>query len=67
MNNVKKGLQKRVFKNWKTSLLGVVLLTVALFALLTGKATLTEVAVFLPTCLFLIYARDTFFKINPKE
>lgn len=62
--NFKKGLEDRMIKNWKSSLLGAILIVIASAALLTGKATLTEFMVFLPSALILIYTRDTIFKLN---
>jgi hypothetical protein len=67
MNKTTKGLNDRMIKNWKSSLLGLLLLIVACIALLIGKATLTEVGLFLPSALILIYTKDTIFKINTDE
>jgi hypothetical protein len=55
-------MKKRIFKNWKSSLVGLGLIAIATAALLTGKCTLTEWGLFLPTGLFMIYAQDSIFK-----
>lgn len=62
--NLKAGLKKRIIQSWKASLLGILLLIVGLVLVFTEKATLTEFGIFLPTCLMLIYVKDSVFKIN---
>jgi hypothetical protein len=57
-------MKNRVFNNWKTSLLGLVLLTISAVAMLTGKATLTEFFISIPTILGLIYVKDSIFKVK---
>ncbi|BDD13139.1 hypothetical protein FUAX_55710 (plasmid) [Fulvitalea axinellae] len=51
-------LVTRVFKNWKTSLLGLVILTGALGAVYTGKASLTEAGLFIAGGIGLFFTRD---------
>jgi hypothetical protein len=60
-------MKKRIFKHWKTSIIGVVLLAISAIALLTGKATMTEFYISLPTILGFIYVKDTILKKNVKE
>lgn len=57
-------MKYRVFKNWKTSIIGALLLIIAAVALFTGKATLAEFVAFVPFCLGLIYVKDSVFKIK---
>jgi hypothetical protein len=58
--------RKRVFSNWKSSLIGIVILVVASAALLIGRASLTEFTALLPVVVGLFWVRDTFFKLDPK-
>ena len=58
-------MNNRVFKNWKSSVLGLVLLVVSCLAMLTGKATMTEFYISLPTIIGFIYVKDSIF--NPKS
>jgi hypothetical protein len=57
-------MKNRVFKNWKSSILGLVLLGVSITAMLTGKATMTEFYISLPTIIGFIYVKDSVFKVN---
>jgi hypothetical protein len=60
-------MKNRTLKNWKSSLMGVILLSIATVALCTGHATLTEFLAFLPFPLGMIYVRDSIFNINSKQ
>ena len=51
-------MKERVFKNWKTSLLGASLIVGALAAVFVGRATLTEAALVLPVAFTLIFIKD---------
>lgn len=64
IKNMKTGLNNRVIKSWQSSLLGLILIIVGLILVYLGKTTLTEFGIFLPTCLMLIYVKDSIFKIN---
>jgi hypothetical protein len=55
-------MKNRIFNNWKTSVLGLLLLAVSAVAMLTGKATMTEFYISLPTILGFIYVKDSIFK-----
>ena len=51
-------MKERVFKNWRTSLLGASLIIGALAAVFVGRATLTEAALVLPVAFTLIFIKD---------
>jgi len=51
-------MKERVFKNWRTSLLGAILIVGALAAVFVGRATLTEAALVLPVAFTLIFIKD---------
>ena len=55
-------MKERIFKNWKTTLTGIVLLAVGLVLVGIGKASLTEFGLFAPVCLALIFVKDPSFK-----
>lgn len=57
-------MKDRVFKNWRTSLLGLALIGVSTAALFMGYATFEQFAAFLPFCLGFIYVKDSVFKLN---
>jgi hypothetical protein len=57
-------MKNRVFKNWKTSVLGLLLLAISTIAMLTGKASMTEFYISLPTILGFIYVKDSVFKVK---
>lgn len=54
-----KEFKKRLFENWKTTLLGLTILSVAIVTLITGKITGSEFALLLPTILLLFRVKDT--------
>jgi hypothetical protein len=60
-------MKTRIFTNWRTSVLGLVLLIVALVLLFTRIITLAEFGAFFPTILSLLYVQDTVFQINPSK
>jgi hypothetical protein len=51
-------MKDRVFKSWKTSVLGVLLLTFALVMVATGKTTLESLVIFLPVSFTMIFTKD---------
>ncbi len=55
-------MKERIFKNWKTTLAGVLMLAGGLALVGLGKATLTEYVVFVPVCFALIFVKDPTFK-----
>jgi hypothetical protein len=57
----------RIFTHWQTSLLGILLLIVAITLLFLKIITLGEFTAFFPTILGLLYVRDTVFKITPRR
>ncbi|MDD4554893.1 MAG: hypothetical protein PHP04_11870 [Bacteroidales bacterium] len=59
-------MKERIFNNWKTSLLGLILLIIAVVLLFMKTITLGEFSAFLPTILGLIYVRDTVLKITTR-
>jgi hypothetical protein len=60
-------MKTRIFRNWQTSLLGLLLLIIAIILLFLRMITLGEFTAFLPTILGLLYVRDTVFKITPRH
>lgn len=54
MNN----LIDRIFKNWKTSLIGMFILLGSFTAVLAGKATLTEAGLFIVTGIGFFFLKD---------
>jgi hypothetical protein len=60
-------MKTRIFTHWQTSLLGILLLIVAIILLFLKIITLGEFTAFFPTILGLLYVRDTVFKINPRR
>ncbi len=55
-------MKERIFKNWKTTLTGIVMLGAGLVLVGLGKATLTEYVIFAPVCFALIFIKDPSFK-----
>lgn len=51
-------MKERVFKSWRTSILGIGLIIAALAAVFVGRATLTEAALVLPISFTLIFIKD---------
>ena len=51
-------MKERIFKNWKTTLTGLLMLAGGLALVGMGKATLTEYVVFAPVCFALIFVED---------
>lgn len=51
-------MKERIFKNWKTTLTGLLMLAGGLALVGMGKATLTEYVVFAPVCFALIFVKD---------
>ena len=60
-------MKERIFNNWKTSALGIILLVIAVVLLFMRIVTLGEFSSFFPTILGLLYVRDTILKINPRK
>jgi len=55
-------MKERIFKNWKTTLTGILMLGAGLVLVGLGKATLTEYVIFAPVCFALIFIKDPTFK-----
>ncbi len=55
-------MKERIFKNWKTTLIGILMLIAGLALVSLGKATLTEFLLFSPLCFALIFVKDPSFK-----
>ncbi len=55
-------MKERIFKNWKTTLTGILMLAAGLALVGLGKATLTECVIFAPVCFALIFVKDPTFK-----
>ena len=60
-------MKTRIFTHWQTSLLGILLLLVAITLLFLKIITFGEFTAFFPTILGLLYVRDTVFKITPRR
>ncbi len=57
-------MKNRIFKNWKTTLTGILMLAGGLALVGIGKATLSEYVVFAPVCFALLFVKDPSFKEN---
>ena len=55
-------MKERIFKNWKTTLTGLVMLAGGLALVGMGKASLSEYGLFAPVCFALIFVKDPSFK-----
>jgi len=55
-------MKERIFKNWKTTLAGILMLVAGMVLVGIGKATLTEYVIFAPVCFALIFVKDPSFK-----
>lgn len=60
-------MKERIFNNWKTTALGIILLILTVVLLFRRIITLGEFSAFFPTILGLIYVRDTVLKITSKD
>jgi hypothetical protein len=58
-------MKTRTIQNWRTSLLGVILLIFSSALLYLKVITFNEYLAFFPTIVGLLYVRDSVFKINP--
>jgi len=59
-------MKERILNNWKTTVLGIILLATAVVLLFMRIITLGEFSAFFPTILGLLYVRDTVFKITAR-
>ncbi|MCK9422209.1 MAG: hypothetical protein M0Q38_06395 [Bacteroidales bacterium] len=60
-------MKTRVFQNWRSSLLGVILLIFSATLLCMEIITFTEFTFFLPTILGLLYIKDSVFRREKEE
>jgi hypothetical protein len=60
-------MKERIFNNWKTSILGLILLAITIVLLFMKIITLGEFSSFFPTILGLLYVKDTILQANPKK
>ncbi len=51
-------MKERIFKSWRTSVLGIGLILISIVAVFLGKATLTEAALVLPVAFTLMFIKD---------
>ena len=58
-------MKTRIFTNWRTSILGILLLFLMSLLLYLRSITAGEFTAFFPTILALLYVRDTVLQINP--
>lgn len=49
----------RIFRNWKTTVLGLLLVAITLIFVWFGKATLTEASVFITGGVAMLFMKDT--------
>jgi len=59
-------MKERIFNNWKTSALGIILLVLSIVLLFMRIITLGEFSGFFPTILGLLYVQDTVFNVKPR-
>jgi len=59
-------MKDRIFNNWKTSALGIILLVIVIVLLFMKIITLGEFSGFFPTILGLLYVQDTVFNVKPR-
>ncbi len=55
-------MKKRVFENWKTTFIGIALLIATGAAVAFKVATWEQAVLFVPTCLGLIWVKDSVLK-----
>jgi len=60
-------MKTRLFSNWRSSLLGLFLLIIAVILLFTRAITLAEFSAFFPTILSLLYVQDSIFQLDPSK
>ena len=60
-------MKTRLFRNWRTSLLGGALLVIMIILLFMRIVTGGEFTAILPTILGLLYLPDTIFKPTPRS
>lgn len=56
----------RVFKNWKTSMVGVIIMGGSIGTVFTGKATLTEAGAFIVLAIGFFFLKDPNNNIKPQ-
>lgn len=59
-------MKERIFNNWKTSALGIILLVLTIVLMCMKIITLGEFSGFFPTILGLLYVQDTVFNVKPR-
>ena len=57
-------MKTRIITNWKSTVTGMLLLVAAGVFLWFGKINMTEFAAFVPTCLGLMWVKDSVFNAN---
>jgi len=60
-------MKTRLFKNYVTSIIGMLLLIGSAYAFWMSKITFTEFSGFLSTCFLLFRAKDSLLWAKPKE
>lgn len=60
-------MKKRIINNWKTTVLGIVILAICILAIVYKYATWDEVIGFMTLSGLLAWVKDTIFKINPDK
>ena len=63
-STIKTDMKERVIRNWKTSLMGLIIGAVATYSLIKGETSLNEYGLFAPVWLSLIYAKDKMLKVR---
>ena len=59
-------METRIFKHWRSTVLGTVLLAAGIYLLHARIITFREFLAFLPTIMGLFYVQDTIFRIDPQ-
>ena len=63
---IKDGIKIRVINNYRTTIIGLILLIVGIGGLLLGKIEFGEFSSFIGTIIVLFYVQDSFLNINPE-
>jgi hypothetical protein len=67
MKNILKGLEFRVINNYRTTIVGLILLLIGVVGLIIDKISFTDFTSFISIIITLFYVQDSFFYINPRR
>lgn len=60
-------MKRRIIINWKTTAVGILIVTLSVLAVVYKYATWSEVVGFITTAGVMTWTRDTFFTVNPTD